>query len=296
MNSQLDGTALAVADARAQLATPRTSEVLRRILTDNPEAKTFSVEQLLRSVGLERYEASLMMFSLPGMVPVPAPAGIVALPSGAIAIQLVAGQKQIKLPRFVLNKSISRRSLAVAIHTVLPFLEAAEQVVRPRWAWVSHPIARRVIGLFVFLLAVAIAYPLFGFNTLHATSIFVTALGMAERDGLAVLLGVVGGLVSLLVLAASGLSLRSLRAKAGNFLRKVSRKLGFSAIADFLERRGYKRLASILRFEWSQLLTLWDPEWKPPPRTAALVRAKRRRLERRALPPPQRRRRFAAAA
>jgi hypothetical protein len=253
----------------------RTSDVLRGILLDNPDVTMFSVERILSSIGSDRFEASLMMFSIPAMVPVPSPNGMVSMPTGAIGYQMASGLKQIRLPRFILRKSVSRKSLAVAIHAVLPILEAAEKVARPRWSWVNHAVARRMIGLFVFLLAIAIAFPLFGFSPLHATSIFVIALGMAEKDGLAVMVGIVAGVLSLAIVAATGVSGRALRSKAGKWLRKIGRKIGFSAFASFLERRGYKLLARILRFEWSDLLLLWDPEKRHAARRANNARRQR---------------------
>jgi hypothetical protein len=238
----------------------RTSQVLRGILAQNPGVKAFSVRRILASIGSDRFEASLMMFSIPAIVPVPSRWGAVALPTGAIAYQLASGRKQIELPRAILKKSVSRRALAVAIHAILPILEAAEKVVRPRWAWVSHSSSRRAIGVFVFLLALAIAFPLFGFSPLHATSIFVMALGMSEQDGLAVLIGVAIGVLSLALLAASGISARALRAKAAKWLRKVGQKLGLTVLARSVKRLGYPRLARMLTLGWSDFLMAWDPE------------------------------------
>jgi hypothetical protein len=269
-------TALVVAapdGALDRLAPRRTSQILRGILVDNPGVKTFSVERILASIGTDRFEASLMMFSIPAIVSIPASRGMTTLPTGGIAYQLAAGEKQIKLPRFVLRKSVSRRALAVAIHAALPVLEAAEKVVRPRWSWVSHSSARRAIGAFILMLAIAIAYPLFGFSALHATSIFVMALGMAEQDGLAVLIGMAVGVLSLAVLAASGMSARALRAKAVGWLRKMGRKLGLQLFARFLRRHGYVRLARLVSLEWSKLVLLWDAEKSATARSARRARA-----------------------
>lgn len=241
----------------------RTSEILRGILSRNPGVKRFSVRRILASIGHDRFEASLMLFSIPAIIPVTSSSGMVSLPTGTIGCQLIAGEKRIALPRFILRKTVSRRSLAVAIHAVLPLLEAAEKVVRPRWSWVNHEISRRVLGLFVVLLAVAIAYPLFGFNAFHATSIFVISLGMAERDGLAVMVGVVAAVVSLATLAASGVSNRALRSTVIKSLRKLGRKLGVTVFAKLLEKHGYTQLARVVGFEWSALLLQWDPEKRP---------------------------------
>jgi hypothetical protein len=250
----------------------RVSEVLRGILSNNPEVTTFSVERILSSIGEDDFEASLMMFSIPAMVPVPRPKGLVTMPTGAIACQMIAGHKQIRLPRFIRRKAISRKALAVAIHAILPVLEAAEKVVRPRWRWVSHSIWRRVTGLFVLLLVVAIAFPLFGFNALHASSIFVISLGMAEKDGLAVMVGVVAGVLSI-ALVASGVSVRAIRSKVSKWLWKISRKLGLNAFAEFLDRRGHTWLAKVLSFQWSSLILKWDPEARAANRARTAARA-----------------------
>jgi hypothetical protein len=249
----------------------RLSTLLRDILDKNPNLQTFSIERILSTIGSDRPEASLMMLSIPGIVPVPSPNGIVSAPTGAIGYQLFSGQKKIRIPRFVLKKSVSRRALAVAIHTILPLLEAAEKVMRPRWNWMSHASARRAIGLFVFLLAVAIAFPLFGFSPLHATSIFVMALGMAEQDGLVVLVGVAIGVLSLVVLGVSGMSVRALKLKASKWLQRVARKLGFQAFARYLRGLGYRRLARLLTLEWSHLLLIWNPEKKTSPNRPKVV-------------------------
>jgi len=250
----------------------RVSEVLRGILSNNEGIDTFSVEQILASIGDAGFEASMMMFSIPAIVPVPCQKGMVTLPTGVIACQMAAGHKQIRLPRFILKKSISRRALAVAIHATLPLLEAAEKVVRPRWRWVSHSLWRRAIGLFVLLLVFAIAFPMFGFNTFHASSIFVISLGMAEKDGLAVLVGVVAGVLSLAILA-SGVSIRAVRSKVSKWLWKISRKVGVSAFATALDKRGHTWFAKLLRFQWSSLLLSWDPEGHAARREQRMPRA-----------------------
>jgi hypothetical protein len=261
----------------ASLSLPRTSDILRNILSQNPDVQVFSVERILAAIGANpnHLETSLVMFSLPAIVPVPAPRGMVTLPTTAIASQLISGgQKPIQLPRFVRRKAVSRRALAVAIHAALPVLEAAEKIMRPRWSWVSESAVRRAVGLFVFLLAIGVAFPLFGFSSLHATSIFVMALGMAEKDGLAVLVGMAVGVLSFALIAASGMSARALRSKAVKWLRKMGRKLGILVVARALQRRGYTRLAKLLTLQWSDVLMCWDPERGAPwhdaaPRAAA---------------------------
>lgn len=239
--------------------------MLRGILSNNPGVKKFTVRRILASIGSERFDFSLMMFSLPGIVPVPGPQGLVAMPTGAIAYQLARGEQQIRLPRFILQKKVSRRALAVTIHAMLPLLELAEKYLKPRWAWVSHAATRRALGMFLFMLAVAVGCPLLGFTPLHAASIFVIALGMAEQDGLAVMLGVVSGLACLALEFSSGVSARLVRSKALRWVRKLTKKLGTSTLANLLAEKGYPLLARALRFHWTELLLLWNPEQPAQP-------------------------------
>jgi len=94
------------------------------------------------------------------------------------------------------------------------------------------------------------------------------SLGMAEQDGVAVMLGAGVGVLSLAIVAASVMSGGALRAKAARWLRAVARKLTFAAVGAFLERKGYERLARIVTLQWSDLLLLWNPERRASARAA----------------------------
>src|SRR5271154_3384490 len=116
---------------------------------------------------------------------------------------MALGHQQIKLPKFILKKRVPRRALAAAIHAILPFLEKAEKVAKPRWKWATTPLARRLLGLFIFILALSIAFPMPGFNMPQAISTFIIALGLTEEDGMLIAAGVLGGLVSLAILGGA---------------------------------------------------------------------------------------------
>jgi hypothetical protein len=125
--------------ARAQLAAApppelppiRTSQIMREILTRNPNQRTFTVKQIVDSIGEERHAASLMFFSIPAMLPVPGTSDLTGIPSSLLAGQMIAGKRTIRLPEVVLRRSVSRRSLTVAIHAILPILETAQAATAP---------------------------------------------------------------------------------------------------------------------------------------------------------------------
>lgn len=180
----------------------RTSKILRDLLENNPTVQSFTVEKIVDSIGANSFGTSLMFFAIPEVLPIPIPgiSAVVVLPTAVISAQMAAGQKQVKLPKFLLKRSVPRRALAAAIHAILPVLEKAEKMTKRRWEWATQPAARRLLGVFIFILAMAIAFPIPGFNMPQAISIFVISLGLVEEDGLLVAAGVLIGLASLVLL------------------------------------------------------------------------------------------------
>lgn len=186
----------------AKTAPLRTSQRLRALLADHPEKDVFTVEEIVRSLGDESFGTSLMFFAIPEVLPIPIPAisALVVLPTAAISAQMIRGRKQIKLPGYILKRSVPRKALAGAIYAILPVLERAEKRSKRRLEWATDAKAQRLLGLFIFLLSMAIAVPIPGFNMPQAIAIFVIGLGLVEKDGLIVAAGVVIGLLSLLLL------------------------------------------------------------------------------------------------
>jgi hypothetical protein len=262
----------------------RTSQVLREILTKNPTSKNFTVQEIVDAIGENRVAASLVFFSIPGMLPVPGTSNLRGIPAGLIAGQMIAGKKEITLPQFILRRSVPRRSLAVAIYAILPVLETAEKAAKPRQLWASHPAVQRVLGVFILLLALVIALPFFGFNVAHAASIFIISLGLAEHDGVAILIGVLAGLASLILLTGASLSLKALHLGAVDWVKKMLKKvglkwaakLGFRWAARYLKKRSVQWTTLVL-LEWAELLL--DPQTsdrikakKPRKRTLKVAR------------------------
>ena len=186
---------------RARTAPIRTSEILRNLLKDKKE-RSFTVQKISESLGTSSFGASLLVFSIPEVLPIPVPgmSAVVAVPTGVISAQMIAGHKQITLPKWLLKRRVPRKALATAIHSILPVLERMERATRPRGRWVTNPLVKRLLGVFIFLLALAIALPVPGTNMPPAIAIFVTSLGMIEHDGWMIALGILIGLASILLI------------------------------------------------------------------------------------------------
>jgi hypothetical protein len=196
---------------RTEVPPRRTSEILRKILEDNPQ-DYLTVEQIVGALGTTSFGTSLMVFSIPEVIPIPIPgmSAVVALPTGIISAQMITGSGQIRLPKSLLKRSIPRKAFAGAVKTIMPFLERAEKGVRPRWRWATKPVAKRFLGAFIFLLACIIALPIPITNMPPAIAIFIIALGLVERDGKLIALGVLLGLASIALIGGALLGIFSL--------------------------------------------------------------------------------------
>ena len=181
----------------------RTSDVLKSLLENNSD-EWFTVEQICAGLGTSSFGVSLLAFSIPEVVPIPIPgiSAIVALPTAVVSAQMIAGQKELRLPKWVLRRKVPRKALAAAIHAVLPVLKRLEKGAKPRGPWVSSPLTQRLLGIFIFVLALFIALPIPATNMPPAIAIFVTSLGMVERDGLLISVGVLIGLASMVLIGA----------------------------------------------------------------------------------------------
>jgi len=184
---------------KAESQPVRTSKILRELLEKNPD-KSFTVQKIVDCIGgASSFGTSLLAFSIPEVLPIPIPGlfTVVVIPTGIISAQMIAGNKQLKLPKFLLKRSVPRKALATAIHAILPFLEKTEKYVKPRWQWAVHPASQRFIGAFIFLLALAMALPIPYTNMPLAISIFIISLGLIEKDGKMITVGILIGLASL---------------------------------------------------------------------------------------------------
>ena len=202
--------------SKRKAAIRRTSEILREIISDESQ-QVLTVEQIVEALGAIAFGTSLMVFSIPEVLPIPLPGMTTAMviPTGIISSQLIRGKREIRLPNALLKRSIPRKAFAAAVRAILPFLERAERGTRARWRWASNPAAKRFLGLFILIMAAVIALPIPFTNMPAAISVFIISLGMVERDGVLISLGILLGLASIAMIGALGLGILSLFGATG---------------------------------------------------------------------------------
>lgn len=178
----------------------RLSDIVRSIDT----SRDISIGELVDSLGERAFGALMFIFAVPNVIPTPpGTSAILGLPLVILTWQVLVGRQTLWLPQLVRQRRISKEMLETFVSKVTPVMARLERVLRPRLGFVvASDLAERMIGLVAFPLALILFLPIPFGNIPPAAAIACLALGLAERDGLAVVVGYVLGGASVAVLAA----------------------------------------------------------------------------------------------
>ncbi|MHA7871934.1 MAG: exopolysaccharide biosynthesis protein [Hyphococcus sp.] len=126
---------------------------------------------------------------------------IVALPMLALAGQMAAGRHHPWLPEKLHEREFSVSAFQSVIARSEKYLGWVERFARPRLAPVTGRRGAQLVGLLLLVPTASILTPLPSTNTIPGIGVAIAALGLIERDGLLVILGLVIGFmwVALLV-------------------------------------------------------------------------------------------------
>lgn len=141
----------------------------------------------------------VVLLGLPNCLPMPPPIPFVCgLLLALVAAQIAAGFGSPWLPRALLRRSVPREAVQRAVARALPVLQRLERLSRPRFTFLESPIAFRVIGCLLLALALGliVAAPVIGQIPL-GLAVCLMGLGLVERDGVVVVVGLVVGIAGL---------------------------------------------------------------------------------------------------
>jgi hypothetical protein len=193
----------------------RTSSVIARLSQLAPDRaisdQGVALEEVVDALKDRSFGAMLILFAMPNAV-VPGVMFIVGGPIMLIGVQLALGYRKPWLPPFMLKRRFRRATFKTVTVHVGRFLAWLERWLRPRASWlISRPV-ERFLGLYIAGLAVLLLTPLPLGSTLPALGISLIAAGLAERDGVAVALGLGVGFAGALYAGAfiSGVALTAM--------------------------------------------------------------------------------------
>jgi hypothetical protein len=177
------------------------ASLLKQLPDGLPEKIT--LEGLLEKLGDQAIAFVLLVFSIPAIIPTPGiPAGMIFGTALAIlSLQIIFGSRKLVLPGFLGRLSVSRSIIELTAEKAAPRLAKLEALLRPRGHVLAEHVSPAAIGVVIFLMAVLIALPIPFGNMLPGLSVLAIALGLAQRDDVAVLIGL---LLAILSVAFSG--------------------------------------------------------------------------------------------
>lgn len=146
----------------------------------------------------------LLLFSLPAALPVPAFGlnTIIALPLLLLTTQQAIGRHTIWVPQKLKSKTISKIKINRFIVSATPWVKRLEIFIKPRLSFITQGIYSHLIGIMGFMMALAVSIPLPLTNTVPSFGIAMMAIGVLMRDGLAVIVGALIGLLWVILLVS----------------------------------------------------------------------------------------------
>ena len=171
-------------------------------------ADQMTIGALLDSLGERSFGWCLLIFSLLNLLPVPVGTNMItSIPLIVLTAQMALGYDQVRLPGFIARRGIGRRRFQKLVLWLGPLIRPVERIVRPRLPFILAPRAERLLGGFLFVVAVALFVPLPLISYLPAAALCLAGIGLVERDGLVTLAAVALGVVAVIAVLAAGAAL-----------------------------------------------------------------------------------------
>ena len=169
------------------------------------EQRALRISDLLDALHERAFGMVILVFALPNCLPMPGipyVSTITGIPICLFALQMLFGMPRPWLPSRIAARQIPQRRVAGAWRRLEPAFRKVERIIRPRNLALTSQTAERVLAILILALAIILALPLPAGNLLPAWAIALLALGLMERDGRAVAIGVAASIAALAWIAA----------------------------------------------------------------------------------------------
>ena len=174
-------------EAYSFLQHEKTSQLLTRLINELIIEKKVSFSVLTNTLQRRSFAGLFLILAILSFLPgVSILAGVVMiLPS----LQLAIGKKTPSLPNRLDRLNVSVKHLNHGFRWLLPKLNWLEGWVKPRWLFFSSQFMPKIVGLIALVLAIIIAVPFPLSNFLPAIAMLFIAVGMLEKDGVCIAIG-----------------------------------------------------------------------------------------------------------
>jgi len=169
-----------------------TRRALRRLMEAGEATERLTLGHMLETLGRSGHGLVLLVLALPAFIPIP------GLPTGLIfgtalilvASQIMRGHKQLWLPNWLARWSLPSHALLSVVRRLDGLMERLERLLRPRLTALTEGLAMTIVAGLVIVMGVTLLLPIPTGNTGPAVAVVVFAFGIMERDGVAIIAGV----------------------------------------------------------------------------------------------------------
>ncbi len=180
-------------------------------LAEKAEGDSVSLEWIMGQLHERAFGLFLLVLALPCCIPflygVPQ---IVALPLMFVSVQILLGRETPWLPERLATRTVSTEGLQNLALRAGPWLRRIEAFSRPRKAQLTRAPLDRIVGLALVLFSASILVPLPGTNTVPGFAVVLISMGLLQRDGILVIIGMLLGTAWIASLIFAGATLVSL--------------------------------------------------------------------------------------
>ncbi|MEM7617270.1 MAG: exopolysaccharide biosynthesis protein, partial [Pseudomonadota bacterium] len=179
----------------------RVSDLLLEIQDNKDGQEKITVSYLIKKLEHRSFAMMLLIFCLIPAMPLPSQgiATILSIPVIIIAFQMILAKQQVWLPKIISNKSIAMARLSKIIDVAIPYVKKFEKISKPRLIKLQNKKFERILGIIILLCAISMAIPVPFSNTIPSIAILFIALGLIEKDGLAIIAGIMISIVGIIV-------------------------------------------------------------------------------------------------
>lgn len=179
------------------------SELLAQILAEQGQEK-FTLCELSALLRDRTWGGLLLIFALINVLPLPPGATTVTgIPLIILTAQMAAGRSTPWFPNRFDQRGVTKQELRRLTARIVPWERRLERLFRPRLVGLTRRRATRVIGVVSLLLSILLWLPIPLGNHAPAITMTLFALGLIYRDGLLVIFGAVGTLVSIALVSVT---------------------------------------------------------------------------------------------
>ena len=180
-------------------------------LVDSATGPSVTLSWVMEQLHERAFGLFLLILALPCCIPflygIPQ---IVALPLMFVSAQILIGRQSPWLPDKLDARTISVEGLQNLSQRAGPWLRRIEAFSRPRQTQLTRAPLDRLVGLALVFFSASILVPLPGTNTVPGFAVVLVSMGLLQRDGILVLLGMLLGTAWISTLIFAGATLASL--------------------------------------------------------------------------------------